>query len=379
MRKFKGIRIVIMIIVLASFSAACKLGSNFANIQDTGSDGDTAVVEAASQQEIVPVYSIQSPVLATGDTLVDLYQKVMPGIVSIQVTTAEGEGTGSGFVYDKDGHIVTNMHVVLDAEQIVVAFPSGIKVYGEVVGEDYNSDLAVVKVDIPEDQLFPLVMGDSDLLQVGQSVVAIGNPFGLSGSMTIGIISSIGRTMDSMNSSPTGGVYTSGDIIQTDAAINPGNSGGPLLNMAGEVVGVNRAIQTMNYTTYSEPVNSGIGFSISSNIIRKVVPSLIENGIYEYPYMGISAPTDITIDMMEKFDLDTSLGVLVGEVTANSPADEAGIEPGDLIIAVDGQQVQDFGDLISYLFIHSAPGESVQFTYIRNNETNLTNIVLGSR
>ena len=169
----------------------------------------------------------------------------------------------------KTGDIVTNYHVVEDATEIQVTFPAGIKTRAEVVGVDTNSDLAVIKVDIPEDELFPLLLGDSDQVKVGQMVVAIGNPFGLNGTMTIGIVSSLARTLESINSAPSGQPFSAGGIIQTDAAINPGNSGGPLLNMNGEVIGVSRAIQTYNLNANSEPVNSGIGFAVAINVVKR--------------------------------------------------------------------------------------------------------------
>ena len=205
------------------------------------------------------------------DVLVALYEAVTPGIVAIQVSITDGSGSlGSGFVYDGLGHIVTNYHVVEGASRVEVDFVSGYKTYGTVIGTDLDSDLAVIKVNAPAEELHPVVLGDSDILKVGQTVIAIGNPFGLDGTMTVGIISALGRTLDSEHNSPTGGNFTAGDIIQTDAAINPGNSGGPLFNKAGEVIGVNRAIRTTSFTDTGEPINSGIGFAISANIVKRV-------------------------------------------------------------------------------------------------------------
>ncbi|GAF80607.1 unnamed protein product, partial [marine sediment metagenome] len=223
--------------------------------------------------------------MVEGD-LTNLYQHINPGVVTIWRYDIVGSGhdqsfptgQGSGFVIDLEGHIITNLHVIDGADEIEVDFPSGLKVWAELMGTDPDSDLAVLKVNVPEKELVPLPLGDSDKVRVGDFVVAIGNPFGLSGSMTIGIISAIGRTLDSENPAPGGGRFAAGDIIQTDAAINPGNSGGPLINMHGEVIGVNRAIRSESFTVRGDIANSGVGFAIPINILRQVVPKIIENG-----------------------------------------------------------------------------------------------------
>ena len=200
-----------------------------------------------------------------------LYEQVLPGVVSIGTDT----GLGSGFVFDSEGHVVTNQHVVEGASKVEVAFSSGFKAHGTVIGSDADADMAVIQVDAPAEQIHPLAIGDSNSLQVGQSVVAIGNPFGLNGTMTLGIISGLGRTQSAHASPEGGGFFSTADIIQTDAAINPGNSGGPLFNLNGEVVGVNQSIRTTNVdATTGNAVNSGVGFSISINLVKRVVPRL---------------------------------------------------------------------------------------------------------
>jgi 2-alkenal reductase len=321
---------------------------------------------------------------AVEDLLVSLYEEVNPGVVTIRVLTEEADsGLGSGFVYDKEGHIITNYHVVEGVDDLEVDFPSGFKTRGEVAGIDLDSDLAVVKVDAPDSELHPLRMGDSSQTRVGQTVVAIGNPFGLSSTMTLGIISAKGRTLDSLREAPGAGsgFFTAGDLIQTDTAINPGNSGGPLLNLSGEVIGVNRAIRTTNFTFTEEPVNSGIGFAIASNIVNRVIPELIRTGEYDYPYIGITSLPEITLLHQEALGLSQSTGAYVTSITAGSPADEAGLrdgsEPtslprlnagGDLITAIDGQRILRFDELLSYLITNKSPGDTVTLTVLREGE-----------
>jgi 2-alkenal reductase len=325
-------------------------------------------------------------------SLVALYSRVNPGVVAIRVLTEQGGGLGSGFVIDKEGHIVTNFHVIEGVTDLEVDFPSGFKARGEVIGKDTDSDLAVIKVDAPAEELYPLPLGDSSKLKVGETVVAIGNPFGLSGTMTTGIISALGRTLSSLHNAPGGTPFTAGDIIQTDAAVNPGNSGGPLINLAGEVIGVNRAIRTESFSTAQEPVNSGVSFAIAVNIVKRVVPALIANGKYDYPYLGISSLDEITLLQQEALGLSQSTGAYITTVTPGTPADDAGLrggtEPteiqglaagGDLIIAVDGQQIQVFNDMLAYLINNKAPGEKVMLTVLREGKELEVELTLGKR
>jgi len=336
---------------------------------------------AGSTVQTAPQGSISSMVVSQDDALASLYERVSPGVVAIRVLSDQGEGLGSGFVIDTQGHIVTNYHVVEGITDLEVDFQSGYKVRGIIVATDLDSDLAVVKVDVSAIQLTPLVFGDSDLVKVGQTVVAIGNPFGLSGTMTVGIVSSKGRTLESLRQSSNGAYFTAGGIIQTDAAINPGNSGGPLLNLQGEVIGVNREIQTISSNATGAPTNSGIGFAVSSNIVTRVVPHLIAEGKYDYPYLGISSNETITLLEAEALGLPQSTGVYVHIVTSGSPADKAGLRGGtspssipglnaggDLIIAIDGQEVKTYSDILNYLFAHKSPGEQVTFTVLRDGK-----------
>ncbi len=358
---------------------------------------NTAAAPTPFYKTPVPLIT-QAPLPPAGDLqqtetlLVDLYRRVDPGVVAIQVLSEEGGGLGSGFVFDQEGHIVTNYHVVEGATDLEVDFPSGMKVRGKVVGSDLDSDLAVVKVDVPAGQLTPLTMGDSDQLSVGQMVVAIGNPFGLNGTMTTGIVSAKGRTLDSLRQSPSGGTFTAGDIIQTDAAINPGNSGGPLLNLNGEVVGVNRAIRTNGTMPGAEPQNSGVGFAVSANIVKRVVPVLIEKGAYDYPYLGMTSRSNITLIEQEELGLPQTWGAYVLAVVPGGPADKAGLRGGtrdtkisglkaggDLLIAVDGRPVMVFDDMLGYLMTSKSPGDTIVLTIIRDNEQKEVTVTLGKR
>jgi S1-C subfamily serine protease len=322
-------------------------------------------------------------------TLEALYMQVLPGVVSIQT----GQSEGSGFVFDSDGHVVTNQHVVEGTSEVEVAFASGFKAYGTVVGSDADADIAVIKVDAPADQIYPLAIGDSSTLNVGEQVVAIGNPFGLSGTMTLGIVSALGRTQTSHIDPESGGRYSTADIIQTDAAINPGNSGGPLFNLKGEVVGINQSIRTEAFNgTTGNAVNSGVGFSISINLVKRIVPYLIRDGKYEYPYLGISSADDLNLAAVEALGLNTYTGAYVTQVTPGGPADQAGIrggsEPtnqgnlqagGDVITAIDGQPVVTFDDLLGYLTTHKSPGETVVLTVLREGQTMDVTVTLGTR
>lgn len=354
----------------------------------------TSVPQQATQPTGTSLNPPPAPELAgLEDRLVRLYEDVNPGVVTIRVLSEDaGGGLGSGFVYDKQGHIITNYHVVEGVDEMEVDFPSGFKTRGQVIGIDLDSDLAVIKVDVPESELFPLTMGDSSQLRVGQTVVAIGNPFELNSTMTLGIISARGRTLDSLREAPGGQLFSAGDLIQTDAAINPGNSGGPLLNLNGEVIGVNRAIRTTNFTLSEDPVNSGIGFAIAVNIVNRVVPELISNGEYDYPYLGISSLPEITLLQQEALGLSQATGAYVTTVTPDSPADEAGLrggsEPteirginagGDLITAIDGLMVQRFDDLLSYLINNTSPGDTVDLTILRDGEEIHLDLTLGRR
>ncbi len=393
-RKFSNI--LILLLALLVFSLACQVSYSLPN------DSARATQATAAPQFLIKTATLTSPdqlpdpsdiqlIESRDEVLVALYKRVNPSVVLIQTLTDYGQGAGSGFLYDSQGHIVTNYHVIEGATDIEVHFPTGVKTRGAVIATDLDSDLAVIKVDQLPDGISPLLLGDSDLLQVGQTVIAIGNPFGLDSTMTVGIVSAKGRTLESFRDAPDGGVFSAGDLIQTDAAINPGNSGGPLLNLAGEVVGINRAIQTQS-SLYESPANSGVAFTISSNIIRRVVPSLIEKGSYDYPYLGVVAKEELTLLEQEVLGITYPVGAYVLQTTTNGPAQKAGLRGGttdssipglplggDLIIAVDGQPVRVFADLLAYLMKQKSPGESITLTVIRENQQQEVQITLEKR
>jgi S1-C subfamily serine protease len=345
-------------------------------------------LSTATTLETIPVPDLRN----TEEILTALYNEVNPGIVAIQVVTDAGDALGSGFVLDLKGHIVTNYHVVEGEQSIEIDFQSGYKTHGEVIGTDLDSDLAVVKVNVPIEELHPLTLGDSSQLKVGQTVVAIGNPYGLTGTMTMGIISALGRTLDSQRQTNSGAYYTAADLIQTDASINPGNSGGPLINLNGEVIGVNRAIQTSGSTSTGEAVNTGIGFAIASNIVKRVAPSLIAYGSYDYPYLGITSREELNLAAMEALGITHMGGAYVISVASGGPASRAGIRGGthttsingllgggDLIIAADGHPVKVFSDLLSYMVNFKTPGDRITLTIIRNGREMTVDVTLGSR
>ena len=358
---------------------------------------------------------IQAP--ATGDSLAaletalgEIYHTVNPSVVNIQIlqrsTTGSQvipeipgmpfapqdpqpqSGLGSGFVWDDQGRIVTNNHVVAEADEIDVTFYDGTTVQAEILGLDPDSDLAVIEVDMPADRLHPVQTSDSTLIEVGELVVAIGNPFGLEGTMTVGFVSAIGRSLPVQSDLLQGATYTIPDIIQTDAPINPGNSGGVLVDDNGKLIGVTAAIES--------PVraNAGIGFAIPSVIVQKVVPALIEAGHYEHPWLGISGMT-LTPDLAQAMDLEPDRrGVLVADVTSGSPADDAGLQGsdrqaeiegiqvnvgGDIILAIEGQSISGFGDLVTYLARYTEVGQKISLTVLREGEKATLNLALAAR
>jgi S1-C subfamily serine protease len=295
------------------------------------------------------------------------------------------EGTGSGFVYDLQGHLVTNYHVVEDADEVIVTLDNDKAFDATVVGTDPINDLAVLRIEAGKDLPAPLPMADSDTLLVGQFVVAIGNPFGLDQTLTTGVISALGRVIES----PQDNRFI-GEAIQTDAAINPGNSGGPMLDLRGRVIGVNAQILSPS------GANSGIGFAISSNTVRRVVPELIEQGSYAHPWLGVQLltlpPTGIESLRDAGRDVPEGAGILIVEAVDGGPADLAGLQgasnfaqidgaqvplDGDILLAVDGQAVRTFEDLTVYLETRTMAGDTVALTVFRAGVELTLSVTLG--
>ena len=315
-------------------------------------------------------------------SLIDIFEKSEASIVQVSVVRGESDGgMGSGFVYSDEGYVITNQHVVQDAERVMITFLDGEAYIGNVIGTDRDLDIAVVKVEPTNTYLQPIKIGDSSKLKVGEKIAAIGNPFGLSGSMTSGIVSQMGRLL------PQETGYSIPDVIQTDAAINPGNSGGPLINMKGEVVGINTAIQSATGEF------SGIGFAVPSNTVKKVVPVLIEDGEFKHPWMGISG-TDVDPELAEVRGLNSSKGFLVVSVIEGSPAETAGLLgvtetketdgrefalDGDIILSIDGETVRKISDILVHLQREKSVGDEMVLSVNRGGEILELTMVLEER
>ncbi|MCG3779223.1 MAG: trypsin-like peptidase domain-containing protein [Candidatus Nitrosopumilus limneticus] len=315
-------------------------------------------------------------------SLIEIFEKSEPGVVRVNTQTNNGTGgVGSGFVFDKKGHIITNAHVIDDATKIIITFLDGRSYNAEIIGMDKYTDIGVIKVNADLKLLHPLSLGDSSNLEVGEPITAIGNPFGLSGSMTSGIISQMGRLL------PSDSGYSIPDVIQTDAAINPGNSGGPLLNMRGEIVGINTAIQS----TTGE--FTGVGFAIPSQTVAKIVPTLINEGEYKHPWIGISG-ADIDPDMASVLGLKDAIGFLIITIVEDSPAEEAGLIGsngtkkvdgreysigGDIIIGVDGIEVRKIADILVHLQRAKTIGDEMDLEILRDGRTTNVTVILQER
>jgi len=326
-------------------------------------------------------------VLGSGDQ-VGLEQPTQDPNATPELPGGFAAAEGSGFVYDMQGHIVTNNHVVAGATRVMVTFADGSEAAATVIGTSPDADLAVIQVSVDASELHPLPIGSSSALKVGQAVVAIGNPFGLAGSMSTGIVSGLGRLLADGGTTPDGGQFSIPDIIQTDAAINPGNSGGPLLDLAGNVVGVNTAIESAVRS------NSGVGYAVPADLVARSVPALISTGKFQMSYLGISGGT-LNSALASSMNISgTQRGVLVVTVVPNGPADTAGLLGGtqqatvgglpvllggDVIVAIDGQPVQSFNDLLSYLVRNTSAGDQVTLSVLRNGKPTDVKVTLGAR
>jgi 2-alkenal reductase len=360
--------------------------------------------QTARQDNALPT-PVSDALIAEADAeyllLTNIYERVTPSIVNIEVVVnVAGQrgfvdvGRGSGFIYDRNGHIITNAHVVNNADEIRVTFNDGYVTEAELVGQDVFSDLAVIKVETSSDRLLPLSLADSDGVRVGERAIAIGNPFGLSSSMTVGIVSGLGRQLASaelIDSTIIPG-FQNPSIIQVDTDVNPGNSGGPLLNSHGDVIGVNTAIRT------DSGIFEGVAFAVPANTVNRVIPELIADGRVDYSWLGI---TTVSADdglgvaaLAEPLELPVTAGVLVTGVSGNSPAEKAGLQGGtrvrtirdrdicvggDIIIAIDDQFIDNMDELVAYLVINTHPGDTVNLLIVRADETFEVPLTLESR
>lgn len=380
-------RVILSTLAIVLIAAGFVIGTMVASTKaDTNFQSSVAELKEAQ--------STTAPMLEIEATLADIYNRVSPSVVSINVVARTpnsfsqqdfSEGTGTGFVIDEQGHIVTNNHVVMGATRIEVNFFDGTIARGEVVGLDPDSDLAVIKVDLPQEQLYPVTFADSDNLFIGQSVVALGSPFGQRWTMTTGIVSAKDRTIEGLSG------FQIGAVIQTDAAINPGNSGGPLLDLQGHVIGVNSQILSRTRSS------SGVGFAVPSNLVQRVADKLINEGEVPYSYLGISSrPNDVDLALIEVMGLpNNTRGVVVQSVDRSGPAGRAGLQNAsgfvtidgisvptsvDIITAIDNEPVTGFNSLIAYLASQTEPGQTVNLTVLRNGTEVITvPVVLGER
>jgi len=342
-----------------------------------------AAPPVAERTSFQPVALRQNNGTPDQELLAALYDAALPSVVNIQVTTGRAAdsgfgapttpqgGEGTGWVWDTEGHIVTNNHVVEDAQSILVNFANGMWAEAELVARDPQADLAVIAVTPPDGMtLTPLTLADTSL-RVGHYVIALGSPFGLDGTMTLGIVSALGRSFRVGETAGT--TYALPEIIQTDAAINPGNSGGPLLNLQGEVVGVNFAIRSEVRS------NAGVGFAIPFSVVRKVVPALIADGAYSYPFLGISGATiDAQVAAAQELT-PNELGVFVAQAVTSGPSARAGVRTGDIVNGIDGTAVRSFEDLVGYLITETEPGQTVRLDVLRNGTATTFDVTLSAR
>jgi S1-C subfamily serine protease len=389
-------------LILAIIVVPFAIAPNLLN-QIFSSDSEQLVpVSLEVQEEPIPTLTLQPQVVEAQPTPLpeqveslagleeisfeNLYDQVSPGVVSIRVIVEQsgmvGEAAGSGFVLDQEGHIITNNHVVSGATLVSVIFHDGHEARAEIVGTDVDSDLAVIKVDELPANVYPITVGDSDQVDVGEWVIAIGNPFGQQSSMTVGIVSAVGRML------PTGVTpFSIPQAIQTDAAINPGNSGGPLLNLRGEVIGVNAQIAASGTGT-----NSGVGFAIPSNIVRLVAPVLIERGAYQWPWLGVEG-TDVSLSISMANGLDSQLGAYINGVVEEGPAERAGMRGtsgttqvegltapvgGDVVVEADGRAINFFSDLLVVVAFKN-PGDTIELTVLRDGVRQQIQVELAPR
>ncbi len=387
----------IVLVALVSLMLASALGCSFvAQLLPTPSPtpvptSPLAAVPTATQVPVpTTVTDTDSAVVTEEERVINVYARVSPAVVFITsrvvvrdffMGLVPQEGTGSGFVIDKEGHVITNNHVVENADRIVVTLDDETSVEATLVGTDPANDVAVVKIDVPADKLRPVELGSSANLRVGQTAIAIGNPFRLERTLTTGVISSLGRPLEA-----EGGrmIY---DVIQTDAAINPGNSGGPLLDLNGRVIGVNTAIVSPSGGSI------GLGFAVPVDTVKRVATAILDKGYYPHPWLGITGRS-VVPELADALDLPAERGVLVIEVAPGQAAAGAGIRGaqrrvrvgdyivplgGDILVGVDGTQIRSMEDLVKYLETKTAVGQTVELTIIRDGREEVVRVTLGEQ
>ncbi len=382
-------RIIALLLIFPIVTLACSL--SISRPEPTPIPPLPPVPTVEIQAPISPATPIVvSPSIITDEdsVLIDLYNRLNPSVVNIITYTSQGNlvmptAQGSGFIYDTQGYIVTNAHVVHGSSEVEIIFSDGSTYPVEIIGQDLHSDLAVIKVDSLPAGVQPIPLADINSIAVGQTVIAIGNPFGLGGTLTRGIVSALGRNIPALTS------FSIPQAIQTDAPINPGNSGGPLLNLKGEVIGVNAQIETDGISG----TNSGVGFAIPVSIVQRVIPELIRNGEYTWGWLGVRGG-DLTAVQIEAMGLSIRKGAYLSEVIADGPSSKAGLRGsnnemtvnnrlvetgGDIIIAVDGQAVNNFDDLLIYIALNTTPGQTIELTIIRDNQTQQIQVTLEPR
>ncbi len=391
--------LVLSVLVIALLG--CSIPSNLSRLMVL-TPAPTATPTAIPTATPAPTLSPETAPISPGgiegleQEFIQVYEKAGPGVVNITNRSyaydfffrpVPQEGTGSGIVYDQEGHIITNYHVIEGAEELYVTLPDETTVEAKVVGADPSNDLAVLKVEADPDLLHPIPLGESKNLRVGQFVVAIGNPFGFERTLTVGVISALGRVIQSPDD------RFIGEIIQTDAAINPGNSGGPLLDLSGRVIGVNTAIFSPSQAS------AGIGFAVPVDTVRRVVPELIARGYYPHPWLGINMAWSLTPErrqILEEVGMEVPVdqGLLIMEVAPDGPAARAGLRGGqqrvrignrilliggDILTAIDGQPIATDQDLLRYLDTQTTVGQTVQLTIWRDNQERTISVTLGER
>ena len=383
----KTVSLRTFLIVVGILAVAFVIGmAGIGRIQITPATVD-ATTPQYRPQEFTYITQGESPDHPDQELLSGIYEGATQSVVSIQVrqsgsvssdSTQGMWGQGSGWIWDEEGHIVTNSHVVEDAADIFVSFSNGMWAEAELVASDSQSDLAVLSVEAPEGMSLRPLERATMLPKVGHYTIALGSPFGLENSMTLGIVSALGRSVP-VGDPGSGGRYSLPEVIQTDAAINPGNSGGPLLNLSGRVVGINFAIRTQERSTAGTGVNSGVGFAIPITVANRVLPTLIRDGEYLYPFLGVAGGT-ISAPVAARLNLKPDvLGVLVNDVMRGGPSADAGLRRGDIIVSIDGEEVRNFEDVISYLVMQKSPGETVEIGVLRRGRSRTFDVDLATR